>query len=59
MNFTEEEIIQCIQNLNSGKAGNEYVLFSEHLKLADEVIIPYNQNLFNQILIDRKGTITI
>ncbi|VDI12732.1 Hypothetical predicted protein [Mytilus galloprovincialis] len=41
INFTEEEIIQSIKNLNSGKAGDEYGLFAEHLKLADKVIIPY------------------
>ena len=52
--FTFEEILDSVKKLNSGKASDEYGLFAEHLKLAEEVITPVLVKLFNQIMEENK-----
>ncbi|CAC5394868.1 unnamed protein product [Mytilus coruscus] len=50
----EDEILAAIQNLNSGKAGDEYGLFAEHLKLAGTEITPVLKLVFNKIIKERR-----
>lgn len=52
--FSEKDIETAIQQLNTGKSGDEYGLFAEHLKPAKSVLISVLKNLFNKILYERK-----
>ncbi|VDI60690.1 Hypothetical predicted protein [Mytilus galloprovincialis] len=54
IDFSEDEILAAIKNLNSGKAGDEYGLFSEHLKLAGSEITPVLKFVFNKIIKERR-----
>ncbi|CAC5407672.1 unnamed protein product [Mytilus coruscus] len=52
--FTKNEILTAIQNLNSGKAGDEYGLFAEHLKLAGTEVTPILKLIFDRIIKERR-----
>ncbi|CAG2211873.1 unnamed protein product [Mytilus edulis] len=54
IDFSEDDILAAIKNLNSGKAGDEYGLFSEHLKLAGSEITPILKFVFNKIIKERR-----
>jgi uncharacterized protein YukE len=46
---TIEEVKKAIQNLNSGKAADEYGITAEHVKFAGSEIYTLYQDIFNQI----------
>lgn len=52
--ITESEVGIAIDQLNNGKAPDEYGLSSEHFKAAKSVIVPVLTDLFNQILTEKK-----
>ena len=51
---SETEVGVAIDQLNSGKALDEYGLSSEHFKAAKPVIVPTVTKLFNSILLEKK-----
>ena len=51
--ISEAEVGTAIDQLNSGKALDEYGLSSEHFKVAKPVIVPIVTKLFNSILADK------
>ena len=52
--FLEKDIEKAIHQLNTGKSGDEYGLFAEHLKPVKDVLIPLLKDLFNKIIMERK-----
>ena len=54
LSFREEDVENAINQLNNGKAADEYGLSSEHLKAGKADLIPTITNIFNQILKDKK-----
>ena len=48
--FTNKDIEDAIDKMNSGKSADEYALTAEHLKSAKQLIAPVITNTFNQIL---------
>ncbi|CAC5408632.1 unnamed protein product [Mytilus coruscus] len=54
VDFSENDILAAIQNLNSGKARDEHCLFAEHLKLAGTEITPVLKLVFNRIIKERR-----
>lgn len=52
--ITESEVGSAIDQLNNGKAPDEYGLSSEHFKAAKSVIVPVLTDLFNQIFTEKK-----
>ncbi|XP_053376405.1 uncharacterized protein LOC128547494 [Mercenaria mercenaria] len=51
---TESEVGIAIDQLNNGKALDEYGLSAEHFKASKPVIVPVITDLFNQILAEKK-----
>ena len=54
LRLTESEVGTVIDQLNNGKAPDEYGFSSEHFKAAKPVIVPLLTDLFNQILAEKK-----
>ena len=50
ISFTNRNVEDAIDKLNSGKAPDEYGLSAEHLKAAKHVIVPVITETFNQIM---------
>ena len=54
LHFSEAEVGTAIDNLNCGKALDEYGLVAEHFKAAKPAIVPVITELFNKILSEKK-----
>ncbi|VDH93729.1 Hypothetical predicted protein [Mytilus galloprovincialis] len=52
--YTEKEVKQAIEFLNTGKSADEHGICAEHLKYAQHTVVPVITKIFNKILQERK-----
>ncbi|VDH93589.1 Hypothetical predicted protein [Mytilus galloprovincialis] len=52
--YTEKEVKQAKEYLNTGKSADEHGICAEHLKYAQHTVVPVLTKIFNKILQERK-----
>ena len=54
LTFSNKNVEDAIDKLNSGKSPDEYGLSAGHLKAAKHIITPVSTETFNQIIKEKK-----